>query len=287
MRILTALSPLTALSVLLLWAAPPARAGEPTDAATATAGKSTVEVVVVMPDGKTLEGTLIGGTKDGSITVKSPYGEQTFARSDWVEVRPKAKPRGLSVADEMMSSKRYDSAAQQYQKVYDDYEHLYVFGAEALDGKGQALMKLKRYRQALAVYNQLVKEYSGADLSYARRYHYAVSLSSVGGKSNDEKAVDELNAIVAATDDALTVRSLYQLGRIHYGNEQYELALRAFLQVYILYRNYRGADVQRVQTLVASAKSNAVVCAKALVKTTGGAAKRRYSKLIDRLQRTD
>ena len=187
--------------------------------------KPTVPVVLVLAGGQQAEGTLLRGSKDGALTLKGAFGEQTFTRAKWVQVTARRRPSELASADQLLQGKRYDPAAKKYQEVYDTYEHLYIFGAEALDGKGQALIKLKRYKQALAVYNQLFREYSGADLTYARRYRYAVCLGEVGGKQNDEKALAQLESVIAATDDVLTVLALYEHGQIHYGNKMYYPAL--------------------------------------------------------------
>jgi len=247
-----------------------------------TEAKTTVQVTLSFKDGRTLDGTLLEGTKDGSLKITSPYGEQTFARKDWVAVKPKTRPVQFGIAEQMLRAKKYSAAVGKYDEIYTTYEHLYVFGAEALAGKGQALFYLKKYKVALAVYDQLFAEYSGADLSYSRRYLYGICLGKVGGKANDEKAVTQLEAVVAATDDLITVRTLNQLGKLHYGNKDYYLALRSFMQVYILYRSYRGDGANEVQSIVASARKNAVTCCDKLMKTN---MKKRAEKIKARLVR--
>ena len=161
---------MTCISLLAaLMAASIVHAGEPAGETPDADAKPTVPVVVVLAGGQQAEGTLLRGSKDGALTLKGAFGEQTFTRAKWVQVTARRRPSELASADQLLQGKRYDPAAKKYQEVYDTYEHLYIFGAEALDGKGQALIKLKRYKQALAAYNQLFREYSGADLTYARR----------------------------------------------------------------------------------------------------------------------
>jgi tetratricopeptide (TPR) repeat protein len=274
---------IAALAVAL--AAAPARAGEEAAAPAATGSNITAEVTVSFPDGRTLDATLLAGSKDGSIKIKSPYGEQTLTRNDWTKVEPKQRPAEFALAQQMYDSKHYDAAAKKYQEIYDKYESLYIFGAEALDGEGQAQMALGRYKEALDVYEQLFQEYSGADLTYQRRYNYARCLGQVGGKDNTEKAITQLEAVVAATDDVTTVRALYQLGKIQYAAGKNYLALRAFMQVFILYRSYRGEGAAEVQALVKSSLENAITCCDNLSKTSDPGIKRRVDEIRARLVR--
>jgi len=245
----------------------------------------TVEVVVVLAGGQQVEGMLIEGSKDGTLKIKNPHGENTFTRSQWIEVRAKQRPKEFGIAEHRLANKQFDSAAKKYQEIYETYAPLYIFGAEALDGKACALMSLDKYDDALAVYGQLFRQYAGADLSYARRYRYAVCLGKVGGEKNLDRAVEQLEAIVALTDDVLTVRALDQLGRIHYGNKKYYLALRSFLQLYILYRGYGGEGAEEVRGLVASARGNAIACCEKLMKSSDASIKRRVETIKARLER--
>jgi len=145
--------PLTLCALVLagLVAAPAARALEDAKPPSGEA-RVTVPVVLVLPGGQRLEGTLLEGSKDGSLKVKTSYAEQTFERKDWVQVSARQRPTEFTIAEQLLQSKRYKAAAGKYQAIYDTYEHLYIFGADALDGKGQALMGLDSYKKALEAY---------------------------------------------------------------------------------------------------------------------------------------
>ncbi len=283
---LAALAGLATLVALGLAIAPPAYAGEAADTgeAPATPSKPTLDVVLTLAGGRTLECTVLEGTKDGTIKVKSPYGEQTFKRNEWVEARPKTPPAEFAIAKGLYNKRQFGKASDKYQEIYDTYEHLYVLGADALDGKGQALMQLDKYKSALAVYERLFQDYSGADITYLRRYFYAVCLSQVGGEKNFDEAVTQLEGVVAVTDDVITVRSLYQLGLIHNRNKKRLLALRAFMQVFILYRSYQGDNQQEIQALVERARKNAIACCNALGKSSNTSIKRRVGKIKSALE---
>ena len=287
MRTLVVIAALAALAGLGLPIAPSAYAGEAADTgeAPATPSKLTLDVILKLANNKTLECTVLEGTKDGTIKVKSPYGEQTFKRNEWVEARPKTPPAEFAIADGLYNKRQFGKASEKYQEIYDTYEHLYVLGADALDGKGQALMQLDKYKSALAVYEHLFQDYSGADITYLRRYYYAVCLSQVGGAANFDKAVTQLEGVVAVTDDVLTVRSLYQLGLIHNRNKKRLLALRAFMQVFILYRSYQGENQQEVLALVERARTNAIECCDDLGKSSNTSIKRRVGKIKAALER--
>ena len=278
-----------ALALVALIAGPSAQAGEAPETAAgdsdAAGGKPTVAVVVTLKGGGKEEGTLLEGWKDGTIRYKTPYGERTLPRGDWVQVKAKKRLPKFALADSMLRTKRYDAASKKYQEAHDTYKHLHIFGAEALDGKGQALIKLKEYKRALAVYGQLFREYSGADLSHSRRYRHAVCLGKVGGRANREKAIGELERVIAVTDEVVTVRSLYQLGQIHYGNKKYYLALRSYMKLFILYRNYPGESAREVQALVKSARNNAISCCKKLMSSSNASIKKRAEKIKAGLER--
>jgi len=276
MRVLVAS---VALALVALGAVPPAQAGEVAGGTSAV----TVPVTIVLRGGQTEEGVLVKGAPDGSLTLRMAYGERTFARGDWVEVRPKTRPSEFAIAEGLLRSRRYDAAAKKYQEVYDAYAGLYIFGAEALDGKGQALMGQDKWPEALEVYEQLFRDYSGSDLTYARRHHYAHCLAEAGGESGREKAVALLDQIIAATDDVRTVRALDLLGQIHYAEGKHYLALRSFLQVLILYRNYAGEGAAEVQRLVQKARENAIGCCDKLSKSSDASMKKRAEKIKARL----
>lgn len=271
-----------ALALLALGTVQAARAGEEPGGESTT----TVPVTIVLRGGQTEEGVLIKGTSDGALTLRTAYGDRTFARGDWTEVRPKSRPPELAVAGGLLRNGRYDAAAKKYQEIYDAYAGLYVFGAEALDGKGQALMGQDKWRPALEVYEQLFRDYSGSDLTYGRRLHYARCLSEAGGESGREKAVAQLEQIIAATDDVQTVRALDLLGQIHYAEGKHYLALRSYLQVLILYQNYAGEGAAEVQRLVQKARENAIGCCDKLSKSSSASMKARAEKIKARLVRT-
>jgi len=268
-----------ALALLALGAVWPAQAVEGAGEASAV----TVPVTIVLRGGQAEEGVLVKGTQDGSLTLKTTYGERTFARGDWVEVRPKTRLPEFAIAEGLLRGKRYAAAAKKYQEVYDTYAGLYIFGAEALDGKGQALMGQGKWREALEVYEQLFRDYSGSDLTYGRRYQYAHCLAEAGGESGREKAIAALDQIIAATDDVLTVRALDLLGQIHYAEGKHYLALRSYLQVLILYRNYAGEGAAEVQRLVQKARENAIGCCEKLGKSSDASMKKRADKIKARL----
>jgi len=83
----------------------------------------------------------------------------------------------------------------------------------------------------------------------------------------------------------VTVGALYQLGKIHYGTKKYYLALRSFMQVFILYRGYRGDGASEVQAKVKAALENAITCCDKLSKTSDPGIKRRVEKIKARLVR--
>ena len=110
-------------------------------------------------------------------------------------------------------------------------------------------------------------------------------LAEVGGKERLEDAVAQLDAVVALTDNVLTVRALDRIGRIHYGQKKYYLALRSFMQIYILYRNYAGEGAQEVAALVTRSRRNAITCCDKLLKSSDTAVKRQVERIKAGLER--
>jgi tetratricopeptide (TPR) repeat protein len=268
-----------ALVLLVFGAIRTAQAGEEPEGQ----GVPSVPVTIVLRNGQTEEAMLVKGSPDGALTLRTEYGERTLARSDWMEVRPKTSPREFTVAEGLLRSGRYAAAAAKYQEIYDTYAGLYVFGDEALDGKGQALMSQDKWPEALKAYEQLFREYSGNDLTYARRQRYAHCLAEAGGEPGREKAVALLEQIIATTDDVRTVRALDLLGHIHYAGGKHYLALRSYLQVLILYRNYEGDGAAEVQRLGQQARENAIGCCDKLIKSSNESMKKRAEKVKARL----
>ena len=290
MRLLT----VYAVLVLVVLAAPaPARAGEAEGAAaeaTAPEGreKPTVEVVIAFPGGTQMEGTLVEATKDGTLRVRTAGGMQEFRRQEWATVQPKQRPKELGIARGLMDRKTQDTyraAAKTYQQVYDTYAHLYIFGAEALDGKAQAEMSMNQFAQAVATYKQLFSEYTSTDITAERRYNYAQALTKVGGKDNRTEAIAQLDRVVDITDDLLTMKALNALAGLHYDNKDFYLALRASLEVLVLYGGYSGKDIAEAQQQLKLAKNNALLCCDKLGKSSSEEMKRRVAKIQDRVSR--
>jgi tetratricopeptide (TPR) repeat protein len=271
MRVATTVA---ALVLTLLVTVSPARAGEDTD-------KITVRVTVTLRNGQTMDGTLISGTKDGELTLRTDAGDQTLARDSWYAVAPARRPAQFADAEALYRDGKYEAAAQKYESIYATFEHLYVFGAEALDGQGQALLKAGRPKEAVAAYERLLREYTGADVSPARRYWYARALTEAGGDANRDKAIAQLEYIVDVTDDAVTVRSLYRLGQLYYDAKRYMQALRSNLRLIVLYGNLSDNETQGI---VAKARQNALACCEKLSKSSDPALKKRAESIAARLK---
>jgi len=281
MRLLIAVAALMALASAAL---APALAAEADSTATEGQNKATVDVVITFPGGVKMEGTLLKATNTGTLTVRTAGGEQEFRRQDWYMVEAKQRPADLNTARGLMAQKTQDAyraAAKLYQKAYEQNAHLYIFGAEALDGRAQAEAYMNQYTQAAGTYKQLFSEYSGVDITAERRYRYAMVLKRVGGKDSIAEAIAQLERVIDATDDALTMRALNELGGLHYDNDDYYLALRSYLQVLIL---YGGQTSEAARKELALAKKNALQCCDKLGKSSSSEMKRRVARIRDRVE---
>lgn len=263
-----------AACVLALLAATPATAGESTD-------QISVRVTVTLHSGSTIDGTLISGTKDGELTIRTGDGEQKLSRDSWYAVAP-ARPLGqFTEADRLYGEKKYDEAAKKYESAYTTFEHLYAFGAQALDGQGRSLLQAGKAAEAVAAYEKLFSEYTGADLSPARRYYYGVALDSAGGRDNRDKAITQLEYVADTTDDATTAAALYMLGRLYYKDKRYMQSLRSSLRVIVLYGNWPGGSTQDT---VARARQLAAHACEKLSKSTDAALRKRAESIAARLK---
>ncbi|MBN1918596.1 MAG: hypothetical protein JW889_11870 [Verrucomicrobia bacterium] len=277
-----------ALAALMMVVAAPAHAGEAEGAAAEAADKPTVEVVITFPGGTTMGGTLVEGTQDGTLKVRTAGGMQEFRRQQWSSVQPKQRPTEFGVAQGLLArkdQKSYQAAASTFQQIYDKYAHLYIFGAEALDGKARAEVAMTQVARAVSTYQKLFSEYSGDDLTAQRRYNYAEVLKKVGGKDNRAEAIAQLDRVVSVTDDVLTMKALNMLAALHYENKDYSLSLRASLQVLILYGGYAGRDITVARAQLKEAKSNALLCCDKLSKSSSAEMKRRVEKIQSRVSR--
>ena len=81
------------------------------------------------------------------------------------------------------------------------------------------------------------------------------------------------------------MRALDQVGRIHYGEDKYYLALRSFMQIYILYRNYTGEGADEVAGLVKRARRNAITCCEKLLKSSDTGVRRQVARIKAGLER--
>jgi tetratricopeptide (TPR) repeat protein len=198
------------------------------------------EVTLVMntPDKQQIKGTLKEIKEDGTITLIRAYGEETYARTQYLSATCPEPPE-QTLANQSYLKGEYPKALALYETVNSKYG-LLGWEAASLEGISKCQLQLGNLDAAIANYSRLLEEYPAYPESRTIKFSLAQACEVKGKLS---WAVDLYGQIAVEGDDEASALSYRNIGNIHYARKKYNDALLNYLRVAILYPNLPNAAV--------------------------------------------